>query len=307
MILPSNKITISNKLVNGKYSLSKTESLLVAKIISLIRMEDEDFKTYIIPISELLPDGSKNHRQIKDACTSLVKSVITIQEENGRIETNISWFSCLKYNGVKGYVEARFDREMKPYLLDLKGNYTEYYLINILQLKGRHQKRIYELLKAFENLKKRHIKFSELIEILELPKSMQSFGQFKNQILLKSQISLEEKTDIYFDFEVEKKGHAVDKIKFKIYTNEKNVYSSKERKIMEFINKVKKEYAGCDLPVVQGNLSFHLSNDGLLYKLDGDDEFVALDSHEAYEEWKDIYNGAVAGNLPILKEKVYTD
>ena len=127
--------------------------------------------------------------------------------------------SCL-YSHSTSEIVLSYDPKLKPYFLQLKDNFTKYYLENILELKSFYSIRIYELVKQYENIKSREITIDELKEILDIGNSYKLYGHFKEKVLTVAQKEINEKTDINLTFEEIKKIRKVTGIKFNIERKE---------------------------------------------------------------------------------------
>ena len=119
-----------------------------------------------------------------------------------------------------------------PYLLELKEQFTTYYLANIMSLKSTYSIRIFELLKQYEKLGKRKIELENLRQLVGTTEIDQNgeiikedyplYGHFKSRVILTAQKELKQKTDILFNFKEIKQGRKVIAIEFEILENTKN-------------------------------------------------------------------------------------
>ena len=81
----------------------------------------------------------------------------------------VNWFSCLEYDtGVLNYA---FDERLKPFLLNLQGNFTSYHLSNVMNLKSNYAILTYELLSQARDIGYRNITIKEYRELLKIPDS----------------------------------------------------------------------------------------------------------------------------------------
>jgi hypothetical protein len=220
-ILPQSLIvTQSNQLVQARYNLPLGEQRLVLTMISKIQPDDEDFKPYRISVSELAEflgiDRGSAYRECKKITENLLKRVLSIEESDGLLQTN--WVSSAKYIDGTGVVNLTFDPSLKPYLLQLKSNFTSCKLEMLLSFKSQYSVRIYTLLKQYEKLKEREIELEELRGVLGIRKDLHiEYRDFKRHILQATQKELTEKSDLYFDFEEVKYGRRVGAIRFRIF------------------------------------------------------------------------------------------
>ena len=140
-----------------------------------------------------------------------------------------NWFTYLRYEN--GVIEYKFESLLKPYLLNLKDNFTSYQLKNILSLKSVCAIRMYELLKQYEVAKARTIEIKELRSLLNIPRGYRNNNITKLLENVKEELTL--KTDLTFNFEVFKKQQKLNEVKFIIQ------YNKKENKSLSVKDKLK--------------------------------------------------------------------
>lgn len=205
-----------NRLINSRHSLTLSEQKLFLAMVAQIQPEDKAFEIYKIDIKSFAEFTGNNHKemygQAKKITRSLLSKVIEIPLPNGDL-LQTHFFGHAKYKNGEGYIEVSFYPELKPYLLELKKNFTVYDIRNVLPLDSKYAVRIYELLKQFRTIGERRIFISELMHLLAVPKSY-SYGRFKKYILIPAQQSLEEHTDICFSFEEIKESRKVVQLRF---------------------------------------------------------------------------------------------
>lgn len=229
-------VTKSNNLIMSKYDLSLQEQKLILVLASMIEPNDKDFKIYELSIksfSELLELKNNDiYKQLDKITDSLLTKRLYIRERGGW--TKFNWLSSAKYLNGEGKILMRFDPFLKPYLIGLNNFFTTYKLENILSLKSKYTIRIFEILKSniFKNNMSIEIEeFKNLIGATK--KTYELYGDFKRNILVKSQNEIKEKTDISFEFEEIKTGRRVTALKFYIKENKKNK-NLKHEKILDF-------------------------------------------------------------------------
>jgi plasmid replication initiation protein len=93
----------------------------------------------------------------------------------------LNWLSYAEYTKGSGYIEVRFDKALKPYLLGLKGYFTQYELEKLVNFKSGYAMRLFELLKK-EQFKadgngyfKRSFEYDELRGLLGIDKKEYEF------------------------------------------------------------------------------------------------------------------------------------
>ena len=122
-------IVKGNKLIESSYRLSLTEMRIVLKMASVIQKEDREFQLYRFSVQSLLSEfsmHSRDHAEIKKASLSLQSKVIQIEDPEKKTLLQIGFISSAEYFDALGIVEFNFDPKLKPYLLQLRQNFTSF-------------------------------------------------------------------------------------------------------------------------------------------------------------------------------------
>jgi plasmid replication initiation protein len=219
----NNLVTKSNLLIEANYKLGVTEQKIILCIASKIQPDDSDFKTYTLPIKEfnklLGLKGTPKYTELRKITKDLMQKVFEVRIENKVIQ--VAWLSYVAYNVTEGTIDIRFDPFLRPYLLQLKKEFTSYKLDNVVKLKSSYAIRIYELLKQYERVQERTFSLEHLRRLLGVEDLYPAYGNFKQRVLIPAQKELGKKTDITFELEEMKIGRRVDKVKFVIRSRRK--------------------------------------------------------------------------------------
>lgn len=248
-ILKKDLIVQSNALVEACYKLTLQEARIILFLASRIEPDDSDFKDYEIPVKELAEiaqiDSSSLYSTMIGVTDTLLKKVFKVKKENGQTE-QFAWLCAAIHNPRSGSITLRFDKELKPYLLKLKKNFTSFSLSVAIKFKNIFSFRIYELLKQYESIGKREISIDDLRWMLDLDENTYPlYGNFKQRVIKPIQKELKEKSDIYFDFDEIKRGRSIYAIRFIIHkqafpSNQKSndIKSKPEDEVDVFINEL---------------------------------------------------------------------
>ena len=228
-LLASLIVTQANELVESRYNLTLGEQRLIFTMIARIQPEDEDFKPYRISLHELADflGINKNHiyADCKKITKKLLEKVVEIQEPGRLLQTH--WVSSADYIDGTGMVNLTFDPLLKPYLLQLKGNFTCSKLEMLLSFKSQYTMRMYTLLKQYERLKEREVELQKLREILGIGKEQYKlYSNFRDRVLEPTKEELKAKADLYFEFDEIKYGRRVGAIRFRIFHKKLIEYTS---------------------------------------------------------------------------------
>ncbi len=225
--MTSNNLPIirkSNDLIDARYKLSIAEQRLILLLLSEISPNDEDFKDYEMRAADLaemfnLELNGYLYEQLQNAARSLVGQIICLREHK-TVEV-MTWFSYIRYEEGAGVVKLRFDKSLKPYLLQLKSHFTQYHLNHAVDFKSQYSIRLYELLKM-DAFKAKNGQFERVFEIKELrlifgieKKEYSLFADFKRWIIAPAMVDVSNKTDLnIIDAKYGKTGRKVTSITF---------------------------------------------------------------------------------------------
>ena len=137
--------------------------------------------------------------------------------------TMLRWIEKPYYEKKKGIVRIRLDKDMKPFLLELKENFTRYELLNILCMKSKYSIRLYELICSahYHELEtyKNYFELEELRELLNVPEgTYPEFRSLKANVLDVAVQEIEEFTDKRVTYTVDRYGRAAVGVEMTIST-----------------------------------------------------------------------------------------
>lgn len=251
-----NLIVKSNNLIEANYRLSAGEQKILYKLITSIKKDDLDFKEYEFKVSEFLElleiNNPRKYKDVQKITYSLIGKRISIYNEELKKLTQVTWLAQAEYYEHQGMVKLAFAPALKPYLLQLKGNFTRFEVQNLMRLRSGYAMRLYELLYQYMTISNRTFKMEELRDKLGiLEKEYKLYGDFKRKVILQAQKEINEKTDMYFEFE-EIKGvrKKITGIKFLITHNtldkENNIPNSSQEEIApaenEPVKRIKEQF-----------------------------------------------------------------
>lgn len=305
-----NNIVVKHKdlVWEARYRLSELGIKVVSVLISMIKVNDDDFQQYALKVSdfkELIGSDSKNtydytHRLIKE----LLSKSLKIGDEQ------FAWISYGKYVEGSDVMIFEINGHLKPYLLELKSNFLEYSIVNIMPLRSSYVIRLYELLKSkFSEYKHYNksaksftfeLKIDWLREHFEIPASYQYSSGIKLRIIEKAKKQFKEKTDILFDYKEQKIGRKVDRLIVTVKDNNKgsNDYI---KDFHSFKNYIREQYK-VDMikqiyPTIietnEGDLKIDRS--GKLYLLNNEKQIVDYDNKQSQKLWDWLYDLAKNG------------
>lgn len=208
----------------SRFNLSLQQQKIVLYLISQISPFDDDFKLYEFSIPEfcricgIFVESGKNYHDLKEAIKEIRDKSIWVTLEDGR-ETTLAWIEKPYIDPQSGTIQIRLDKDMKPFLLHLKSNFTQYELIYTLHFKSKYSIRLYELVKSVHyhetgNYEKRY-GVDELKKLLDA-EVYKEYRDFKRRALEKAVQEINTYSDKNVSYLELKKGKKVLAIIFEI-------------------------------------------------------------------------------------------
>lgn len=255
------KVVKHNDLIQkARYNLTVNQQKLIAYVISLIKPTDKDLMKYELSVADFCElcgiDKEHFYSEFKEIMLDLDKKSFLVETDEKIF--NFRWFSEFEYIKRKGKVVVQLNSNLKSYLLDLYGHYTQYELYNILAIKGKYAIRFYELFQSYFMSKKaratdKTIEIEELKKIL-LADSYEDYRAFRRRVLEPSIFEINEYTDLSVTYEPIKSGKTYTHIKFII---NRKVYPSNYAAYVNTIDRINKKNGQ-----IKGQISiFDLSED----------------------------------------------
>ena len=266
----------SHVIVNAKYALKKNEIDIVLTLLTAITKEDENFKDYQFTIKELEEKTNRkwHSKQLEETIMGLMSKPIKLPANNKRGFEIVGWFSYFKYDD-NGLITCRFDKALKPYLLEIVGTRVLADFRHLLPMKSSYSKRMYLLLKEYDKIGMRTFNVMELQEILKVPKSFKVYSEFKKKVLKKSESDINKFTDLEVSMSEKKVGRKVVEITYSIRKNHTDLKA--------FINFIRELYVNEILYYTKDGRPFKCSDKGLLYYSDNMENINKVESLKLWE------------------------
>lgn len=259
-------VTQSNDLIEANYppELTAQSHKIARLILSQISPDDADMRIYKISMSTLkgylgmspqIKWGSFKKR-FDESCSRLRDEVIEI--EDGELGYFKAFF--LSGWGVSKdgqFVEFEISSKLKPYLLELKKNYTSYLLAHIPKLRSGYSIRLYELLHQYRRIGKRKFELDDLQK--KVGSRYKLYGDFKRKVILQAQKDLKKNTDLAFTFNPIKTGKKVTALEFVLFGNKPdNTFQQ-----LDFIEEVIDSNDKTEPPALSAEILEHLNSIGI--------------------------------------------
>jgi len=213
-----------NALVNARFDLNTTESRLFLAMLGRVQRDDVAFGRCQVSVRELLGQSASHstydlvRRMLKDFAsrTLLIEKVgpdgWPLKKPSFIV---IPLLAYAEYRDGEGLIEVQFNDLLRDYLLDLRRNFTQAQITELLKLKSASSYRIYWLLReyAMQGKTSRLVPLATLKAILGLEQEYDRFNNFRARVLERARLELAE-TDLPFTYEALKQGREVTELRF---------------------------------------------------------------------------------------------
>lgn len=230
-----------NRLAEARYELSPREQKLLLYVIAMIEPEDKDFERYEVNIAQFAEMAGLDKRhlylELRELAQSIASKPLVIPEhfdpktgQHAALVTN--WFAkaLVSPNG-EGYFGIEFTPELRPYLLQVKRDFFQYRLQQVMQMRSAYAIRLYQWLKRWEFRRKAQVSVAELRGIMgavqpgkrgKLKVNLAPYADFKRRAIVAALAEVNEKSDLTVKFsEVKARGSkAVESLTFTILTKD---------------------------------------------------------------------------------------
>ncbi len=224
----------SNNLIEARYKFDIWETRVFTKVLSLIKPEDTDFKTFRIQLKEVIDEfrlqkDKASYKLLRDATDNLMKKVFYVPYEVDGALRERKYPIIIMSDTLKTakdeqsrqrneYVELCIHPEMKPLLLELREKFTSYDVNNITGFRSVYALRIYEHLKQYERIGRRTMEIDYLKRIFEITTEYPLFANFYQKIIQPA----EEDINLHSDLTITeigklKRGRRVETLEFKFH------------------------------------------------------------------------------------------
>lgn len=220
----------SNDLIQkSRFELSAQQQKVILFLASKINPWDEEFLEYEFNIADFCQicgidnRSGGNYTALMKTIKEIADKSLWIKLENGK-ETLLRWIERPTIDAKSGTIRIKLDENMKPFLLKLQGNYTQYELIWAIQFKSKYSIRLYELIKSihYQELQSYERVFSmdELRKALGAEGAYSEWKNFKARVLEPATQEINKYSDKTIEYSPITQGRTVIRVWFRVETKE---------------------------------------------------------------------------------------
>ena len=292
---------------NARYRLGDTAIKTLSLLISMIKVSDDKFHQYIIKLSDFKEltnaDTNEVFKYVDRMTTDLMSKPFWVGN------SKFNWVTIAKYKEGEGVVVFEIHQELKPYLLELKKNFLQYNITNILPLKSGYIIRLYEICKDHYNESirykesKKHVTFEleidKIKETFEIPKSY-LYKDIRVNIIDKAVTQFKAKTDIQISYTEQKLGRRVDRILITVEENNKGS-NDHMKNLQKFIAYIRTNYTNKKIiestdKYTSQQVLLSVSEAGKLYNKK---TTTPIDPKRSQELWQSLYDMNKSGLINL--------
>ena len=217
-----------NAITTARYEMSACEMDIVFALLSKLSGQDKPGTMYLVRVRELelLTGRQWNYKQLLESTEQLRSRTYHIEDKAKVLQVGL--LASAEYQKGQGLIELEISEKMRPYLIDLKSNFTSYHLQAALSLTSKFAKRIYQMTSQWKNVG--HTKTYSLDEFkymlnLKDPKGKEpeqyvSVADLRRSVLDVAMTQINEHTDLHISYELMKSSRAYDRVRFFVNAQE---------------------------------------------------------------------------------------
>ena len=217
-----------NALTTARYDLSALEMDIMFALLARLTKDDRPGTLYRLRVQDLeeLTGRAWNYHRLGPAVETLVGRCYHI--EDGASWLKVTMLASAEYIKGQGVIELEISEKLRPYLIDLKNNFTSYRLQSVLRLTSKYAKRIYELASQWKDVgETKTYSLDEFKLMLNLKdptgREPEQYAQVSNLRKFVLDIAVEQinaHTDLTVSYELHKVGRSYQGVRFHVVRQE---------------------------------------------------------------------------------------
>lgn len=211
-----------NAITTARYEMSACEMDIVFALLSKLTNKDKPGTMYQIQIKELelLTGRQWQYKQLLESTEQLNSRVYHIEDKKKLLQVGL--LASAEYLKGQGIIELEVSEKMRPYLIDLKNNFTSFRLQAAFSLTSKFAKRIYQLASQWKDVgETKTYTLDEFKFMLNLkdpkgkePEQYTQISTLQRDVLKVAVSQINERTDLTIEYELVKKGRAYHSVRF---------------------------------------------------------------------------------------------
>ena len=209
----------SNWLVRrAEYDLTEQAQKILLFFISKIKPEDDDFVEYSVDLHDIcdlleISFDTNNYNKIEDSILMLTEPFVV---EDNKTVYFFQWIFGGEIDKNTYQFTFHFDPRLKPHLLHLKDNFTQFQLKDVMKMKSKYSIRLYEYLKSYASVGNIIMPIKELRKILNMENEYIVYKDFRVNVIDKSLAEINRFTPLKISYSPVRTGRIITDLSFVI-------------------------------------------------------------------------------------------
>jgi plasmid replication initiation protein len=213
-----------NVITQARYDYTACQLDIFFYLLSQLQradIEDRIYELYVKDV-EMITGRIWNYQQLREATADMGSRMFEIDMDHSY--TQLWMFQRVEYIKGKGCLEIQLANPIRPFLFNLKDNFTSYQLHSALKLSSKYAKRIYQLASQWKDKgMTQTYSLDDFKEMLYLKdprgkekETFKNISQLKVRVLDIAVRQVNEHTDLRIDYVLVKRGRSYDAIRFTV-------------------------------------------------------------------------------------------
>jgi plasmid replication initiation protein len=216
-----NKVVQSNDLMRTVWTMDSISLKIFEMAVSCLNTSEKDNIVYlkkrdVFKMFDAI--GADKYSRFKEHFKDLQRQLVTVFDKDTGQITQMSAVPTVSWNLNSDEIRLEFNTNLMPYLVQLKGNYTQYEIQNLRFLNSKYAMIIYKLAKMNTwNKNTFSIRLSDLRHLTDTRDKYLRFEAFSRVVLKKALDEINDgHTDIVISYSKIKNGRDIVGIEFTV-------------------------------------------------------------------------------------------
>ncbi|MBX0293110.1 replication initiation protein [Hymenobacter sp. HSC-4F20] len=217
-----------NAITTARYDYTACQLDLLFFLLSKLRREDKPNQEYQIHMNEVVAVTGRewHYQQLREATESMGSRMFEVENDQSYVQ--LWMFQKVEYVKGQGYLRIRLSEDIRPYLFELKSNFTSYQLFSALKISSKYAKRIYHLASQWKDIgETKTYDLDEFKLMLKLkdpkgkePEQFQRISDLKSKVLDIAVRQINENTELKIGYTLLKQGRSFHAVRFYVTKQE---------------------------------------------------------------------------------------
>jgi plasmid replication initiation protein len=215
-----------NIITTARYDYTACQLDILFCLLSQLKKEDASDTKYIIYVRDIenMTGRQWNYQQLREATADMGSRMFEVKE--GKKYSQLWMFQRATYTEGQGCLEIKLSEDIRPYLFELKSNFTSYQLHSALKLTSKYAKRIYQLASQWKDIGETCIYSLDTFKTMlglkdphgKKPEQYTKVSMLQKFVLDIAVRQINEHTDLAVSYYLIKEGRSFKSIRFYINT-----------------------------------------------------------------------------------------